>query len=222
MGLIFPNDVSNLLDGPVRALRAPFATARPDDISDIINMVTPYAPKAGWIDFGATTDAAGYSRDMSSEEYTIEQETGAVLSKITETNRSMTLPIAEITPENMKLIEEGIQSAIASGANTGAQVKVGFGSIESLTKHRIAFIAQRDPGFGDVVIEPGGGTRGPFVALVGYAVTLAAEGSSLEIAKGSLVNREVTFTLFPDSTVTDSRENTGAFLFETAGTIVAV
>lgn len=228
MGVLFPNSIANLLDGPIRALRAPHGVApgRPDDISDIISMVHPYTPKTGWIDFGATADAASYDRDMDSEEYTIEQETSAVFSRITGVTRGFTIPISEITPENMQIIEEGAALVdIAAAAGAGAQTKAAFGSIESLTVHRIAFIAIRDPGFGGVVIEPPGDAtarrRGLFVALVGYRVTLAAEGSSVEIAKGSLATREVSFTLFPEDGVANADENTGAFLFEEPGTILA-
>ncbi len=220
MGVLFPNTVANLLDGPVRALWAPITASRPANISDIITMVTPYTPKTNWTDFGATTDAAGYSRDLTAEDYNIEQETGAVFSRITEVNRTFTLPIAEITADTMQMLEEGgAKTAVAAATNVGAQTRVGFGSIPSLTHYRVAFIAVRDSGFGGTVTEPGGTKRGPFVALVGYNCTIAAEGSGMEIAKGTLASRDVTFTMYPEAGITNSNENTGCFLFEATGTI---
>lgn len=220
MGVLYPNTVANLLDGPVRALWAPASVVLPDDISDIISMVYPYTPKTNWTDFGATTDASSYSRDMSSEDYQIEQETGAVFSKVTEVTRQFTLPVAEITADTMQMLEEGgVKAAVAAAAGVGAQTRVGFGGISSLTRYRMAFIAQRDPGFGTVVNEPGGRVRGPFIGLVGYQVSLAATGSSLDIAKGALSSREVTFTLYPDASVASTKDNTGCFLFEAGGTI---
>jgi hypothetical protein len=223
MGVLFPNTIANLLDGPVRCLYAPVSVPLPDTIDKIIGMVFPYTPATGWIDFGATSDAASYSRDMSSEEYTIEQETTSVFSRVTETTRQFTLPLSEITPANMKIIEEGgAVTQVAAATGKSAQKRAGFGSIQSLTRYRIAFIAQRDPGFGSVVSESGtvgAIKRGPFVALVGYQCSLAAAGSSLEIAKGTLAHREVTFTMFPQDGIPNSNENTGNFLFEDPGVI---
>jgi hypothetical protein len=218
---IFPHDISNLLTGPVRVLHAPYTTARPTNIEDIIAMVDPYAPKAGWVDLGATNDETEYSRDMESEELFIEQSTSSVLERITENTRQLTVPMAEFTDATTKIAEEGVgPTTIAAAANKGAQKAIDVGSIEALTRYRVAFIAMRDPGFGDTVIEPGGATRGPFVAFAGYNAAIAAEESSFSLSKEDLSGRELVFGFFPDSAVADPRVNTGRFLFEEPGTIV--
>lgn len=220
MSVLFPNTVANLLDGPVRAIWAPITEPIPDDISDMIDMESPYSLQGTWTDFGATTDTSSYTRDLTEDQYTIEQETSAVLSKVTETNRKFTLPVAEITPENMQMIEEGGQiGTIASGSGKGAQKKVGFGTIPSLTRYRIAFIAQRDPGFGGIVTESDSSTRGPFVAVVGYQASISADSSGLDIKKGALSARPINFQLYPDPTIGEARDNAGCFLFEDPGTI---
>lgn len=222
MSNLFPNTVGKLVDGPVRALigRVAGATpaAVPTNISDIIAMVSPYAPKTGWTDLGATTDAASYGRGMDSAAYEIQQEQQSVFSKITAVNRSFTIPLAEIQEQNMQMIEEGgAITAITSGVGKGAQQKAPFGGIVSLTQYRVAFIAMRDPGMAGLVTEPTGGiTRGPFVAVVGYRATLAAADSNMDIARGSLSSRAVTYTLYPEPTITVTNENTGAFFFEAA------
>lgn len=223
---LFPGAEKNLVTGPVRVLRAPTTVALPTRISDVIDVVDPYNPKVGWIDFGLTTDETEYERDMDSEEYEVEQRTGAVLEKITGVTRTLTVPVAEITPEHMKLIEEGSAiTTLAAAINKAAEKVTDVGSIETLTRNRVAFIAMRDPGLlatADLVTEPGGKTRGSFIGYLGYQAALAAEGSSMAIGKGDLVGRGVTFRFFPEPTITDPKIAIGRYAFEQAGTISAV
>lgn len=229
---LFPNTPANALDGPVRILRAPTSVAVPTRISDVIDVIGPaYAPKTDWIDFGGTSDGdeTEIDRDMESEDYRFDQSNVAILEKITEVNRTMKLPVAEITPENMKVIEEG--QAIATLATVpgatvtgkGAEKVFDIGAFESLTRYRIAIIAMRDPGFGGIVTEAGNAnaTRGPFVGWFGYQAALAAEGSSMGVKKGELASREVTFAFFPDSSIADPKKAIGRFAFETAPQTIA-
>lgn len=226
MSSLFPNNTGRLVDGPVRALYGRVSgaspAALPTNIADIITMIGPYTPKTGWLDFGATTDAASYGRGMDQASYEIQQEQAAVLTKVSAVNRSFTLPIAEINETTMQLIEEGgAITAIAAAAGKGAQQKAPFGNIASLTRYRVAFIAMRDPGLAGLVTEPAtatppSGTRGPFVCTVGYQVALAAADSNMDIVRGTLSARAVTFTMFPDPAVAVAAENMGAFFFEAA------
>jgi hypothetical protein len=54
---------------------------------------------------------------------------------------------------------------------------------------------------------------------VAYQGQMAADDASLEFGKGSLAAAGVSFTLFPDDTVTLAEENYGQWFFEDAGTI---
>lgn len=220
MPLAFPVTLTGLLSGPARILWAASGQARPTKIDDIIGMATPYTKKTGWNEFGATSDAAGYSREMESEEYEIEQVTGAVLEKISSVTRTLTVPIAEITAANMLIAEAAPAStsvaAGAGGSGTPAQTRLDFGSILTLPKYRIAIIAERDSGFGT---SGEGGARGQLVAIVLYWASITTDASDMEISRGDLVGREVTFRAFPDPAVSDSLKAHGAFIEETGATV---
>jgi len=216
----YPFTQTNLLTGPVRILRAPTSVAVPNRLGDIISLVSPYTALTGWLEVGATEGETEYSRDMDSEEIRIEQATGAVLTQVTEVVRTLVIPGVEITPELTQLVEEGPSvTTVAAAAGQSAYKKVSFGSIDSLTRHRIAVVAERDIALGGVVTEPTTGIkRGPLVGLVGYQTALTADDSGMEWERGNLVTREIKLTFFPDSTITDTKAAEGAFLFETVGT----
>jgi hypothetical protein len=211
--------LANILTGPARVLYAPTTVAVPTKLNDIISLSTPYAPKTGWIDAGATADATSYERDMDSETYEIEQKTTAVLEKITSVERSLTVPFAEITSALQKIIEEGAAAVtIAVGAaasGTSAQTRQPFGSIGSLTRFRWAMIAERPKEYA----SGEGGLRGKLVGLVLYSASIAAEGSELEVGRDDLVSRECTFRAYPESTISDEGSEHGCFLEETGATV---
>ena len=58
----FPYDIDHLLGGRARVLFAPTTEPLPGDISDLVDMTSPYAVNGSWEDLGATRDAASYSR----------------------------------------------------------------------------------------------------------------------------------------------------------------
>lgn len=211
--------LANLLPGPARVLYAPTTVAVPTKLDDIIAMATPYAPKTGWVDAGGTADSASYERDMDSEEYEIEQKSTAVLSRVTSVERTLTVPFTEITPELMKVIEEGAAAVtIAAGAassGTPAQTRQPFGSISSVTRYRWALIAERPKEYASAE----GGLRGKLAAVVLYSAAIAADGSELEVGRGDLTARECTFTAYPEATITAEGSEHGCFLFETGSVV---
>ena len=219
---LFPHNIQNLIAGPIRVLYAPIAQALPVGLDDIIDLTDPYDPVTGWEDVGATTDESEYSLDMESEGYEIQQTTAIVAEKITQTNRTTTVPMAEFTPELTKLAEEAKEiTTIAAAAGASAQKAVDVGGIDSLTRYRFAFVAMRDQGFGNLVTEPGAGSvqRGAFVGFCAYSASIAAEEQSLSIDRENLSAREVTFAFYPDGAVVDPRKAVGRWFFEDAGTI---
>jgi hypothetical protein len=52
-----------------------------------------------------------------------------------------------------------------------------------------------------------------------FSATISANAAQYELQKGQLANIPLEFTAFPETTVTDSQRDRGAWLFETAGTI---
>lgn len=207
--------LANLLPGPARVLYAPTTVAVPTKLDDIIAMATPYAPKAGWIDAGATADAASYGRDLDTAEFEIEQKSIPVLTRVTGTERQLTVPFAEITMALQKIIEEGATPAtIAVGAGasgTPAQIRQPFGSISDLTRYRWVMISERDK-----AVAPGeNGARGRLVGLVLYSASIAAEGSEVEVGRDDLSSRECTFTAYPEATISTANAEHGCWLEET-------
>lgn len=219
-GYPFPYDINNLVGGAVRIVYAPADTAAvPADITDIAAMVAPYALEPDYDEFGATSEGFEITRGFDTEGWEIEQETGAVIEDVTETTRSLTIPIAELHPATLKIIEEQSgTTAIAAAAGKGAQTKVSFGAIQDPTRYRIAFIARRKKASG-IVTEPGGSKRGRFFAGVAYQAQIAADDVSYEFAKGSLTAVGLTMTLFPDGTIAAGQDKYGAWLDEAAGII---
>lgn len=217
----YERDDTKLIDGPARWLYTPYATTAPANAEDVVAMVDPYAAKTNWVDGGHTLEGVTVSREISKEGYETEQSGGQIRSRLTGTERQLTVQSAEIRPDIVRLWEEGSDDvAIAAGANKGAQTAVDVGVITALSKFRIAVFALRDKD--DVpVIEPGSAdvARGGIYGYLCFRAELAAESAELVLAKGELSNIPLTFDLFPDSA---NGNKTMRHLFETAGTIAAV
>jgi sucrose-6-phosphate hydrolase SacC (GH32 family) len=209
----FPYNVDNLLGGAVRILYAPVSVAIPASIADVIDTVAPYAPKTGWIDFGATKEAFSYSRAFDVSGYEIQQVPGAVLEDITDLTRTVTLSVAELTDKTLQILEEGtIATDVATGTGLGAQDVVKFGSFLSVTQYRVAFISRRHKGSG-TVNEGSGVLRGRFFMGAGYRCQMTADEVSLEGTKGELAAASLTFKFFPESGETSGQEY-GAWFME--------
>lgn len=222
MTSFFQGTQANLADGPSNVYWALGSVTIPTNIDDVVAMVDPYATKTGWNFFGFTDDGTEYERSMTSQEYEVEQQTTAVLEKVTSVKRTLQVTLAEYTPENLKILEEGGAIAtIAAATNKGAQKAVSAGNIENLTRYRMAVLGEADMGFGKTVIEPGVGAkkRGPIYGFVAYQAALDAERSRIIYKKGKLVSAQCQFQLFPDPAVTNTQENTIKHLIEQAGTI---
>lgn len=220
MATLYGGTLANLLSGPAYWYYAPGTASRPTKIDDVIAMASPYTPKTNWLPGGGTSDASQYGRELEEQEYEIQQRTGAVATKIIGVSRTMTIPIAEITAEGMRIIEAApapttiAQGAAASG--TPAQTRLDFGSISTLPKYRVALIAERDKAFGG---SAEGGARGPFAAILFFWASITADVSGMEIAAGNLVGRDLSFRAFPDPLVTDAEKAHGAYVEETGATV---
>lgn len=220
-GFPFPYDIGNLLGGSVRVLYAPDSQAVPADIGDVIDMVSPYAPKTGWVDLGATKEAFSYHRSFDTSGWEIQQVAGNVIEELTNLTRRIGVSIAEFRKELLRIIEgdNGSVTAIAASAGKSAQDKISFGSFSSLSRYRFAFISRRSKQSG-LVTEPGGAERGRFFAGIAYSAQLTAEEVTSEQNKGDLSAAGVNFGLYPDPSGTFSEgEEYGCWLDEKPGTI---
>jgi hypothetical protein len=227
----FKYDLKKLIGSGARVLYAPSSVSLPVGsglptikINDIIELTSAlsYAPKTGWVDLGAAREGQGaqYERNITQEDWNIEQATGAVATDITDVPRTMTVQMAEIAPTGVTILENAPASrAISAASGQSAQTGVDFGSFENLPRYRVAIIGQRRKGIANDVTEPDTTVRGAFVAVVLFSATISANAAQFELQKGQLANIPLEFTAFPESTVTDSQRDRGAWLFETAGTI---
>ena len=223
MDAFFPWEIANLVSGPVRVVIAPIAAdstpAVPVKIQDTVGMVHPYTVVTPYRNFGATVGSPGYSRGIETEGWTINEEDGSIMEEVSDTPRSFTVPMVELSAENLMLLENASEiETVAAAANTGAQKTIGMDSIDELTEYRIAFIGRRKKRSG-LVTEPGGRTRGRLIGALCNRCTLAAEEASLQFEKGSPVAGDITFNLFPEPGLTE--EVYGRWALEDAGTITA-
>jgi hypothetical protein len=216
-----PWNIMNLIAGASRVVLAPTTEDVAESIQDVVAMVKPYALAGTYFDLGAGTEANEYSRSFESEGLEIQQETGDVMTDITDVGRTMSVSMAEFDPDHVKVIEEAqTVETIAAGAGTSAQQAVPIGSFEDLTPYRAVLLGVRKKPSG-IVEEPDGTERGRLLGVALNRVTLAAEEASMAWEKGSLVAANVVFESFPESGL-PSDEAYGRWLFEDAGVIAAV
>lgn len=221
-----PFDITKLAVGPARVLYAPTSVTVPTKLQDIIGLVSPYAPvKEKWIDFGAAPegDESSYSRGFATQNLGIEQVSGAIFTDITDVNRAFSLNIAEISPENMKIVEgTSVASETVEAAKfTSKQTRVPIGSVTEFPTYRVALIGQRKMASG-VVKEPEPALeRGRLVAIVLNRCTITADDSSISVGKGKLISAPLKFEAFPEPELS-AETAFGGWLFEEAGTLPKV
>lgn len=227
--MLNPHDLSKLAVGPARVLYAPLKTAVPKKLQSIVKLTNAeeYEPVGEWEDFGSAPggDGASYSRGFETEGLEIEQVSGAIFNEITDVNRSIGLNVAEISPENMKIVEgteiasEAVaaEKSVEEKGGAPAQTRVAIGSVSELPLYRIALIAQRKKSEVEVV-EPDGTVRAGLVAVVLNRCSLAADDSEIQVQKGGLLSAPITFEAFPEPGE-EPDEAFGGWIFESAGTI---
>lgn len=215
-----PYDLSNLLKGPCRVLWAPLSVAIPTKLSKIIGVDEgKYEPATGWKDFGATTQGAAYSRQFSVTGFQIEQATGDVDQEITDVVRQVQATFGEITPEFLQMVEQAASiGSVSSSKGNAAEKQVKFGTIESLTAYRIAFVGRRPVGQGADVTEQGGIVRGAMAAACLYHAKLTGDAASIGVAKGQLSSAPLAFQAFSEGGQESGQEQ-GLWLMEQSGTI---
>lgn len=220
-----PYDLNNLIGGGARVVLSDDDVAFPaipPDLSAVIDLVEPYATKAGWVDVGATTEGSNYSRGIDTDGYEIEQSSGLIFEEVTEITRQLSLTMGELRPDLLKVFENAAAvDDIAAGVLKSAQKAVKFGAFSALDVRRVVLIGQRNKKSGVVTEGAGGLERGRFLAVSLYSVTLAAEEEELEAAKGSLWGLPLTLTAFPEDGQPQGEEY-GQWLDEQSGVIALV
>lgn len=227
MGEFYRRDIGNLIGSGGRGIlarTADIATAVAK-LDDFINLTT-LTPKTDWVDLGAARKGQGrtYSRNMSTSDGQIEEDTGAVWTDVDDIPRQMTMQFAEITADNTQIIEDALDPvAIAAAAHRSPQTAVDFGTIESLTGYRLCLVGMRRAGQGQDITDEAGDVRGPLVAVCLHNVSISADNADYELQRGQIANIPLTFKAFPDAAIADGRKAVGRWLFEEGpATIAAV
>lgn len=222
-----PYDKENAAVGPARVLWAEPDQALPADLWEIIPAVADadgeYPAVDGWHDFGLAADAPSYTHGKDTEGLQYQQSAAALFEQVSEITREFTAQVAEISPDNLMIMENSnLSEAVAAAANKSALTLVHTGNYESLRQLRIALIFYRPSGAG-AVTEPAPspvGTRPPAIARVFPLVQLAAEDTDVEIDREDPVNMEITFSVRPDSAAGAGKEH-GYWAVESPGVILA-
>lgn len=219
-----PFDQNQALTGPARVVYGSDVTVVGSDLWSIVaakNTAGEYPLAVGWKDLGLAADAPSYTHSKETTGIEYQQPTSALFEQISNITRTFTAQVAEISPENVVIIEntQAPVETIVAAANKSAQKKVSFGLYDEFITRPIALISFR-PGAASV-IEPDGKRRPPAVALVLPVCRLSAEDSELSFERGTPVNAAVTFTVFRDPTQPAGEEH-GYWIFEQPGTILAV
>src|SRR5438128_6487021 len=110
-GEFYRRTIGNLIGSGGRGIlarREDVATAVAK-LNDFVHLTT-LDPKTNWVDLGAARKGQGrsYSRNMSTSEGQIEEDTGAVWTDVDDIPRQMTMQFAEITDDNVQIIEDAL------------------------------------------------------------------------------------------------------------------
>jgi hypothetical protein len=224
MGAFQRYTLKNLLSsGGARGLIAPQVVTPITNLSDVVHLTTLDAV-APFVNVGAAREGQGsnYERGLQVQEQNIENATGAIDEDVTDVPRSMTLQFAELTAENIKIIENASEvETLAAAANKSPQKRVPFGSIESLTRYTVVLLGQRRKGRGADITDTAAGVRGGLVAYVLHSATISATNSQMELQKGQLPNVPVELRGFPHPAIADPLEAVGAWYEESGPATIA-
>lgn len=103
MADIFKVNSGNIVGGPGRLVVKPYDGTFPEAISDVMNLNSPFDLVEGWRDMGATNDGITTSRSFDTEDFEVDQVTGAVDTDITSWSHGLSTTLAENTVENRQL-----------------------------------------------------------------------------------------------------------------------
>ncbi len=184
----------NIFGGAGRLLYADNGTAKPDDISDIVDIGTsPYAAATGWNDFGATEGGASISRAYEMNEISVDQIAGVFDKEVTNWTMSLQTELAEATIENLQIAWVGASSittvtAVPSGFPN--ERRLGLGAPTCLPERMIALVVDKreDCAAGESRVR----------AYVFWISQIDGAASAHAFKKGEKTVLPVTFNLLPD------------------------
>lgn len=215
-----PWDITNLVDGAFVTALAPDTEPIPTWVDAVRAMVSPYTFGGSFFKLGAGVDSRKYQSGFEEQGLQIQEESGDILSAVSNRTVGMTADLAEIEPGNIGILENSTNTEAVSGSSgVGAGTSVGIGDIEDLIHYRGVLMGLRPLAAGKV-IEPSGLVRGRIVAVTLNDVTLSANSREIEFDKSGLAHAPVNFKAYPVSGEA-SDVAYGRWMFEDAGAIPA-
>ena len=187
---------------------------------DIFEQVSPYTPKTGWVDLGATSAAPVYDRGVAINEWKIQQQLTAVLLVPQEITRTIKMPAAEFARADLLQMFENADAptAVAAAVGASAYSAAPFGQFTDLNQYRIA-LACFQPLEAGAVDEGAGGTSRPrMVTQVFYRCSLMAENVTVTYGMGDMVSADITLKCYAEPGQPQNKEH-GTYFFEEAGVL---
>lgn len=186
----------NVFGGAGRLVYADNGTAKPSDISDIVDIATsPYALQSGWNDFGATEGGATITRSYEMNEINVDQVAGVFDKEVTNWSMSLQTELAEATLENLQIAWVGATSiTTVTGVPSGlpTERRLGLGAPTCLPERMIALIVDKreDCAAGNSRVR----------AHVFWIAQVDGGESGQPYVKGEKTVLPVTFNILPDPT----------------------
>lgn len=220
-----PWDASGALTGPGRVLFAENTVASPSDLWDVIpaeNTDGEYPPKTGWVDFGLAANAPQYTTARTTAALTYQQPSVVLYEVVDTVTRTLSVDIAEITPANLRIVENSTiaNEAVAAATHKSAGTKIPLGLYDSLTTYHIAMVSFRPSGADDTT-EGDGTIRPAACGLVFDTCRLSASSSAFAFDRGKPTDGTVEFTVYPTPGAATGTEH-GYWFIETGSTILDV
>lgn len=211
-------DISRHIESGARGIiaRADLVPAitKLDDVLDL----TTLALKTNFVDVGSAREGVGsaYNRNITTAESRIEASTVSIRERITAVDRTITLHLAEFTPDKVAILEEApAVTTIAAAANSSPQSRVDGGVFNKMTRYRVVLLGIHPDGEGRDITDTTADVRGPLCAWVLQNARMSAENAGIEIQRGQIADAPLTFKGFPEPTITDPAKSVVSYIEET-------
>ncbi len=131
----------DIFGGAARLLYADTGTAKPTQLSDIMDLSTSVL-ETGWNEIGATDGGLTITRGYDVEEREVDQVLGVVDQLVTAWNVTAEFSIAEVSLENMQIAWNAGPITLNVGPAVDERT-MGIGSPECISERMIAFIVDK-------------------------------------------------------------------------------
>lgn len=230
LATFFEVNIANLVNGQARVLFSELSNGTLTDqpvptagIQSIFAMETPYAPVAvsgtsPWVDFGGTAAPPESGRNLTINEWKVQQQYTPLLMVPGEVEHTIKIPAIEVARADiLGMVENGpAVAAISAGSHYSAQQLQAFGQFTDLLQYRIA-IASFMPLKAGAVTEPSGTRPRLFVQFFNRC-SISAENVPLNWEIGQPLHCDVTLKCYVEPGAAQNNEY-GGYLIESVGTL---